>query len=175
MNLMKEIPSKSLDMILCDLPYGVTKNPCDKKLPYEELWREYKRIIKDNGAILLFGQGKFYVELVESNRKWFRYDIVWDKVLISGFLNANRMPLRRHEQIAVFYKKLPKYRPQFTEGQPLHGRGKAYKDKAMKNQNYGSFEPTDDVRCGSTENIRQAFWSFRRHIQAVRSIPPKSR
>lgn len=149
--LMKEIPSKSVDMILCDLPYGVTKNPCDKKLPYEELWREYKRIIKDNGAILLFGQGKFYVELVESNRKWFRYDIVWDKVLISGFLNANRMPLRRHEQIAVFYKKLPKYRPQFTEGQPLHGRGKAYRDKAMKNQNYGSFEPTDDIRCGSTE------------------------
>ena len=148
---MKEIPSKSLDLILCDLPYGVTKNPCDKKLPYEELWREYKRIIKDNGAILLFGQGRFYVELVESNRKWFRYDLVWDKVLISGFLNANRMPLRRHEQIAVFYKKLPKYRPQFTEGQPLHGKGKAYKDKAMKNQNYGSFEPTDDVRCGSTE------------------------
>jgi len=61
------------------------------------------------------------------------------------------MPLRRHEQIAVFYKKLPKYRPQFTEGQPLHGRGKAYKDKAMKNQNYGEFEPMDDVRCGSTE------------------------
>ena len=129
---MKDIPSKSIDMILCDLPYGVTQNPCDKKLPYDELWKEYKRIIKDNGAIVLFGQGKFYIELVESNRKWFRYDLVWDKVLISGFLNANRMPLRRHEQIAVFYKKLPKYRPQFTEGQPLHGRGKAYKDKAMK-------------------------------------------
>ena len=106
-------------MILCDLPYGVTQNPCDKKLPYDALWKEYKRIIKDNGAIVLFGQGKFFIELVESNRKWFRYDLVWDKVLISGFLNANRMPLRRHEQIAVFYKKLPKYRPQFTEGRQV--------------------------------------------------------
>ena len=64
--LMKDIPSKSVDLILCDLPYGVTQNPCDKKLPYDELWLEYKRIIKDNGAILLFSQGKFYVELVES-------------------------------------------------------------------------------------------------------------
>lgn len=157
---MKDIPSKSIDLILCDPPYGVTQNSCDKKLPFEELWAEYKRIIKDNGAILLFGQGLFFVELVESNRAWFRYDLVWDKVLISGFLNAKRMPLRRHEHIAVFYKKLPTYRPQFTEGQPLHGRGKAYREKELINRNYGSFEPTEDVRKGSTEKYPTSILTF---------------
>ncbi len=69
------------------------------------LWTEYERIIKDNGCILLFAQGKFYIDLVNSNRKLFRYDLVWNKILTSGFLNANRQPLRKHEQIAVFYKK----------------------------------------------------------------------
>jgi len=157
---MKEIPSKSVDMILCDPPYGVTQNPCDKKLPFEELWAEYKRIIKDNGAIVLFGQGMFFVELVESNKAWFRYDLVWDKVLTTGFLNARRMPLRRHEHIAVFYKKLPKYRPQFSEGQPLHGRGKAYRTKEHINRNYGSFEPTEDVRKGSTEKYPTSILTF---------------
>lgn len=157
---MKDIPSKSIDLILCDPPYGVTQNPCDKKLPFQELWLEYKRIIKDNGAILLFGQGMFFVELIESNRAWFRYDLVWDKVLISGFLNAKRMPLRRHEHIAVFYKKLPIYCPQFTEGQPLHGRGKAYRDKEAINRNYGNFEPMEDTRKGSTEKYPTSILTF---------------
>lgn len=157
---MRDIPSKSVDLILCDPPYGVTQNPCDKKLPFQALWMEYKRIIKDNGAILLFGQGMFFVELIESNRAWFRYDLVWDKVLISGFLNAKRMPLRRHEHIAVFYKKLPKYCPQFSEGQPLHGRGKAYREKELINRNYGSFEPTEDIRKGSTEKYPTSILTF---------------
>lgn len=102
MELMKELPDASIDMILCDLPYGITSNKWDVPLPLDKLWEEYKRIIKPNGVIALFGQGKFYVDLVNSNRKWFRYDLVWDKVMISGFLNANKMPLRRHEQIAIF-------------------------------------------------------------------------
>lgn len=121
---MKDVPNKSIDMVCCDLPYGVTQNQYDIPLPFDNLWNQYNRIVKDNGVILLFGQGKFYVDLVNSNPKMFKYDLVWDKVLSSGFLNANRMPLRCHEQIAVFYKKMPTYNPQFTEGQPLHSKGK---------------------------------------------------
>lgn len=102
---MKKIEDKTIDLILTDLPYGITKNSKDKKIPTECLWKEYKRIIKDNGAICLFAQGKFYIELVAKNLEMFRYDLVWNKGLTSGFLNANRQPLRKHEQIAVFYKK----------------------------------------------------------------------
>ncbi len=148
---MKTLKSQSVDLIVCDLPYGVTQHEQDKKLPFEKLWKEYNRIIKDNGAILLFGQGKFFVELVNSNPKMYRYDLVWDKTLTTGFLNANRMPLRRHEQIAVFYKKLPVFNPQFTEGKPLHGRGTAYKNKEITNNNYGEFNAIDDVRKGETQ------------------------
>lgn len=148
---MKQIPSGSLDMIACDLPYGVTQNKLDIIIPFEPLWNEYKRMIKDHGCITLFGQGVFFVELVQSNRKMFRYDLVWDKVLTTGFLNAGKMPLRQHEQIAVFYKKLPVYHPQFTEGKPLHSKGVSYMDKAPKNSNYGQFHMTDDSRRGSTE------------------------
>lgn len=115
-DILPSIPDKSVDMICCDLPYGVTSHPEDIPLPLDKLWEQYERIIKDNGAILLFGQGMFYVDVVDSNRKLFRYDLVWDKVLTTGFLNANKMPLRRHEQIAVFYKKLPTYNPQFSKG-----------------------------------------------------------
>lgn len=149
--IMKEIPDRSIDMVLCDLPYGVTQNKLDIIIPFEPLWSEYKRIVKDCGCIALFAQGTFYIELVTSNREMFRYDLVWDKVLSTGFLNANRMPLRRHEQIAIFYKKLPVYHPQFYEGQPLHSKGKAYMDKEHKNNNYGQFQMTDDSRKGSTQ------------------------
>ena len=148
---MKQIPSGSLDMIVCDLPYGVTQNELDVVIPFEPLWDAYKRLIKERGCIALFGQGVFFVELVQSNRKMFRYDLVWDKVLTTGFLNAGRMPLRQHEQIAIFYKKLPEYHPQFSEGKPLHSKGVSYLDKAYKNSNYGQFRMTEDSRKGSTE------------------------
>ena len=160
LELMKDIPDKSIDMILCDLPYGVTQNKKDIIIPFDKLWKHYERIIKDNGAILLFGQGTFYVDLVNSNRKLFRYDLVWDKQLISGFLNAKRMPLRQHEQIAVFYKKLPTYNPQFTQGKPLHSKGVSYKNKEHTNQNYGEFHMTDDSRAGSTEKYPTSILSF---------------
>lgn len=117
-------------------------------------------MIKDNGAIVLFGQGLFFVDLINSNRKLFRYDLVWDKQLISGFLNANRMPLRVHENIAIFYKKLPIYNPQYTEGKPLHSKGKTYMDKEHKNENYGKFEMTDDSRSGSTQKHPKSIISF---------------
>ena len=160
LELMNNISNKSIDMICCDLPYGVTQNQYDIPLPLDNLWNQYNRIIKDNGAILLFGQGKFYVDLVNSNPKMFRYDLVWDKVLSSGFLNANRMPLRCHEQIAVFYKKMPTYNPQFTEGQPLHGKGNSYKNKVPINNNYGKFDNVGDNRKGSTQKYPTSIMRF---------------
>lgn len=160
LELMKDIADKSIDMIVCDLPYGVTQNKSDIRLPFDLLWTQYERIIKDNGAIALFAQGLFYVDLVNSNRKLFKYDLIWNKVLTTGFLNAKRMPLRCHEQIAIFYKKQPTYNPQFTEGKPLHGRGNSYKSKEAKNQNYGKFEQLDDVRKGSTQKYPTSILTF---------------
>lgn len=160
LEIMKDIPNKSIDMILCDLPYGATRNKSDKRLPFAPLWKQYKRIIKDNGCIVLFAQGKFYIDLVKSNYKMFRYDLVWDKVLTTGFLNAKRMPLRRHEQIAVFYKKLPTYNPQFTQGKPLHGKGTAYKTKEMQNNNYGDFNALEDMRKGSIDKYPTSILQF---------------
>ena len=160
LEIMKDIPDGSIDMILCDLPYGVTQNKQDITLPFDKLWKHYERIIKDNGAIVLFGQGTFYIDLVNSNRKLFRYDLIWDKVLTSGFLNAKRMPLRQHEQIAVFYKKLPTYNPQFKQGKPLHSKGLSYKNKEHINQNYGEFGIIEDSRAGSTEKYPTSILSF---------------
>jgi site-specific DNA-methyltransferase (adenine-specific) len=168
---MKRIPDKSVDMILCDLPYGLTQNKKDIVIPFEPLWKEYERVIKDNGAIVLFAQGLFYVDLVNSNRKLFRYDWVWDKVLSSGFLNAKRMPLRQHEQIAVFYKRLPIYNPQFTIGKPLHSKGKSYLKKELKNQNYGQFEATDDSRAGSIEKYPTSVLKFEKQHPSTQIHP----
>lgn len=143
---MKEIPDNSIDMILCDLPYGVTANELDIVIPFDSLWEQYNRITKDNSAILLFGQGIFYIDLVDSNRKMFKYDLVWDKVLTSGFLNANRMPLRRHEQIAVFYNNQPVYNPQMVKGKPNHNVGDLTRE--MSNNNYGDFKRVEQKYDG---------------------------
>lgn len=138
LEVMKNIADKSIDMILCDLPYGVTKNKNDIVIPFDRLWKQYERIIKSNGVIALFAQGLFYVDLVNSNKKLFKYDLVWDKKLTSGFLNCNRQPLRKHEQIAIFYKKQPIYNPQFSKGQPLHSKGKCL--NKHQNRNYGKYK-----------------------------------
>ena len=167
LELMKQVPDKSIDLILCDLPYGTTQNKWDEVIPFDKLWAQYNRIIKDNGAILLFAQGKFYVNLVSSNMKMFRYDLVWDKELVSGFLNAKRMPLRRHEQVAVFYKHLPTYNPQFTQGKPLHSKGTAYQTKELTNNNYGDFKTTDDDRVGSTEKYPTSIMKFQKPHPSV--------
>ena len=137
LELMKDIPDGSVDMILCDLPYGVTQNKADIVIPFKPLWEQYERIIKPNGAIVLFAQGVFYVDLVNSNRKLFKYDLIWDKQLVTGFLNANRMPMRQHEQIAVFGKGKIIYNPQMVVGAKNHRKGK---NKTCKNDNYGEFK-----------------------------------
>ena len=165
LELMKLIPDASIDMILCDLPYetlnrGNAKASWDRKIPLDKLWRGYERIIKDNGAIILFAQGMFTSELMRSNPGMWRYNLVWDKVLSGGFLNARRMPLRSHEDICVFYKKLPKYIPQMTLGQPLHGRGTAYRDKALTNNCYGALGRSDSSREGCTQTFPTSILRF---------------
>lgn len=109
---MQNIPDKSIDMICTDLPYGITQNEWDVIIPFGQLWGGIKRIIKDNGAIILFSSGMFTADLMQSNRKMWRYNLVYEKTNPSGFLNANRMPLRAHEDICIFYKALPTYNPQ---------------------------------------------------------------
>ena len=150
---MKDIPDGSVDMILCDLPYGVlnAKNPnagWDKTLPLSELWEQYTRIIKSNGAIVLFASGIFTADLMQSNRRLWKYNLIWKKGnRPTGFLNAKKQPLRIHEDICVFYKKQPTYNPQFTISEKLHSRGNAGNgmQKQARNGCYGEFRSTPSV------------------------------
>lgn len=105
LELMKDIPDKSMDMILCDLPYASTRNEWDCVISFEQLWGGYNRVIKDNGVIALFCDGLFMAELMLSNKKMWRYNLIWDKQRGSDFLNANVKPLKCHEEIAIFYKR----------------------------------------------------------------------
>ena len=164
LDIMKDIDDKSVDMILADLPFGVTHNSKDIKLPMEPLWEQYNRIIKDNGAIVLFGQGMFTAELMMVNKKMWRYNLIYNKGNgVSGFLNANRQHLRVHEDILVFYKKQPTYNPQFTEGKPLHGKGHKYLNKDGVNNNYGYYDTkTPETRKGSTQKYPKSVLNFNR-------------
>ena len=115
---MNKIADNSVDMILCDLPFASTRNKWDCLIPFEELWKHYERIIKDNGAIVLFCDGMFTAKLLISNPKLWRYNLVWDKQRGCDFLNANVKPLKSHEDIAVFYKKKPTYNKQYWYSTP---------------------------------------------------------
>ena len=112
LEIMKNIADKSIDMILCDLPYGTTACEWDSIIPFEPLWEQYNRIIKDNGAIVLFGSEPFSTELRHSNLKMYRYDWIWRKNNATGFQLANKRPLKDYETISVFYKNQPIYNPQ---------------------------------------------------------------
>lgn len=107
LEVMKNIPDNSVDLILCDLPYGTTQNKWDCPIDLEELWKRYERIIKKNGAILLFAQTPFDKVLGASNLKLLKYEWIWEKEMGTGFLNAKKMPLKNHENILVFYKSPP--------------------------------------------------------------------
>ena len=111
-SVMKDIPDKSVDMILCDLPYGTTACKWDTIIPFEPLWEQYKRIIKDNGAIVLTASQPFTSALVMSNIKMFKYSYTWVKTKPSGFQNAKRIPMKKHEDVLVFYNAQPTYNQQ---------------------------------------------------------------
>lgn len=149
---MKRIPDASIDCIICDLPYGVLNKgnesaQWDNVIPFDLLWKQYERVIKENGAIILFAQGMFTADLMISNRELWRYNLIWQKGgRCSGFLNAKKMPLREHEDILVFYKTMPVYNPQMTKCEPHqrnHSRGKMNKEQT--NRCYGNFGKPEDV------------------------------
>ena len=159
LTVMPNIPNKSIDMILCDLPYGTTQNKWDSVIDLPKLWAEYTRVIKDNGAIVLTAQGLFTAKLIMSKEDWFKYKIVWIKSKSTNFLNAKKQPLRKHEDICIFYKNQPTYNPQMTQGE-------SYDKGIRKDQytgSYGDFKPRhvqsngqrypNDVVCYEEQDI----------------------
>ena len=123
---MKELNDESIDLIFSDPPYGCTNNDWDIKPNMFEVWKEWNRIIKSNGAVLVFADIRFAVDVISANKKYFRYEWVVEKNKPTGFLNAHKMPLKSHDLILVFYKHLPTYNPQWTYGKP-------YKQKVRGN------------------------------------------
>ena len=134
LEIMPTIPDASVDMVLADLPYGVTQNEWDKVIPLDRLWHEYRRVTKPNAAIVLTATQPFAAQLIASNRNMFRYDLIWRKNKSTGFLNANRMPLRQHESILVFYRRLPVYHPQKSHG---HAPAHSFTKHTGDGSNYG--------------------------------------
>lgn len=142
-NVFPSIQDKSVDLILCDLPYGITQNKWDCELDLEKLWIEYKRVLKPNGVVALFGSGVFTAKLIMSNLAMYKYRWCWNKVnRITGFLNAKKQPLRVVEDICIYYNKSGRYYPQM-------GEGKAYRvvSHGRKSSNYGI--QTDSVETVS--------------------------
>ena len=138
LELMKDIPNNSIDMLLVDLPYGTTQNKWDIVIPFEDLWKEYNRIVKKDGAMVFTSSGIFTAKLILSNPKYYKYKMVWVKSKATNFLNAKRQPLRKHEDIIVFYRKQPTYNPQMRKGD-------SYNKGVRKDQltgSYGDFQPT---------------------------------
>lgn len=143
LDIMPKIADKSVDCILCDLPFGTTKNHWDSIIPFEPLWEQYNRIIKDDGAIVLFSQQPFTSMLVMSNPKMFRYEWIWQKESGTGHLNAKKMPMKEHENILVFYRNLPTYNPIMKQGY------KPYRCKSGDpSSNYGIQHSVETINNG---------------------------
>ena len=139
---MRALPDQSIHLILCDLPYGTTQNKWDSVIDLEALWAQYRRLLAPGGAVVLTSQGPFTARLILSNEAWFKYKLVWVKSKATNFLNAKKQPLRRHEDVCVFYPKQPVYHPQM---QP----GSEYDKGVRKNQLTGSYGDFDPVRVRS--------------------------
>lgn len=163
LELMKNIPDSSIDMILCDLPYGQTqRNKWDVIIPLIPLWEQYERIIKSNGAIVLFSNGMFTARLMTSNEFMWKYNLIWEKTQPTGFLNAKKMPLRSHEDICVFYKKTPVYNPQKTAGHKRKISTAKHKRECKNTSNYGEHGLTT---YDSTERYPRSVLKFAKDIQ----------
>lgn len=161
LEVMRRIPDGSVDMVLCDLPYGTTQNKWDSVIPLDQLWEHYRRVIKPNGVIVLSSQGIFTAKLMLSNERWFKYKFSWVKSKPTNFLNARRQPLRQHEDICVFYGRQPDYRYEnvMSPGEP-YDKGVR---KAQYTGSYGDFRPvqvrsegerfpTDTLYCKTAES-----------------------
>ena len=159
LEVMQDIKDKSIDMILCDLPYGTTRCKWDSRIDLEKLWQQYCRIIKDNGAIVLFAQTPFDKVLGTSNLEMLRYEWIWEKTQATGHLNAKKMPLKAHENILVFYKKLPVYNPQKTDGhKPVNSYTK-YVATQNNTEIYGDFS-NEISGGGNTERYPRSIQMF---------------
>lgn len=142
----KLIDDKSINMVFADLPYNITRAKWDKSVDLIKLWKDYDRIVKDDGIILMFAQSPFDKILACSNLKQYRYEWIWEKTQATGHLNSKRMPMKCHENILVFYKKLPKYFPQMTEGHIRKVSSAKHKQNTTKNQTplYNKFDNFSD-------------------------------
>ena len=154
---MKQIDESVVDLVLCDLPYEVTQNDWDKKLKLKNFFQECWRVLKEDGTIVLTSQQPFTTALINAEPKYFKYELIWDKIRTSGFLNANRMPLRSHENILVFYKKLGTYNPQFTQGEKSHSKGKM---KTDVNNNYGDYGKIDNTEVHGNKKFPKSILAF---------------
>lgn len=142
LEVMSKFPDQSIDMILCDLPYGTTQNKWDSIIPLDALWKEYERIIKVNGVIALTSQGVFTAQLIMSNPTLFKYKLAWVKSKATNFLNAKKQPLRKHEDVCIFYRNKiyqPTYHPQMSIGEPYN---KGHR-KSQMTGSYGQFSSTE--------------------------------
>jgi site-specific DNA-methyltransferase (adenine-specific) len=154
LELLPTIADKSVDMILCDLPYGTTACEWDSVLDMARLWEQYERVIKDNGAIVLTASSFFTFVLYNSNPKLFKYKMVWDKNFKVGFMDANRRPMRQHEDILLFYKKPPIYNPQKSKGEKYKSKNATIpeymnKIKRIDTINEGDRYPSDIISFDS--------------------------
>lgn len=177
LDVLEKIPSKSINMVLCDLPYGTTQNHWDSVIPMDQLWEHYERIIKDNGVIALTGQGIFTANLILSNPRLFKYKITWVKSKSTNFLNAKKQPLRKHEDVCIFYKNQPNYSPQMTIGDP-------YNKGFRKNQltgSYGDFKtvevksdgeryPTDVIYFKTAESEGEVYHPTQKPVELGRYL-----
>lgn len=138
LDVLPHIPNATVDLVLCDLPYGTTQNRWDSVIPLDRLWEQYSRVVKPGGAILLFSQGVFTARLILSNEKHFKYKLTWVKSKPTNFLNAKKQPLRKHEDICIFYKRPCTYNPQMSPGEPYD---KGYRKNQLTGS-YGDFAST---------------------------------
>ena len=163
LEIMPDIPDSCVDLILCDLPYGQTaRNKWDVIIPFDKLWKQYDRIIKPNGAVILFANGMFTAQLMLSNPKMWRYNLIWQKTQPSGFLNAKKMPLRCHEDICVFYKNPPVYNPQKTYGHKRKVSTAEHKRNCLSSTDYGV---AGLVSYDSTERYPKSVLTFAKDTQ----------
>lgn len=177
LEVLKHFPDNSIDMVLCDLPYGTTQNKWDSIIDLTALWKEYNRVVKPNGAIVLTSQGIFTAKLILSNEKFFKYKLSWEKSKSTNFLNAKKQPLRKHEDVCVFYRKQPIYNPQMRKGEPydkgirkdqLSGSYGEFKPKHVKSS--GERYPTDVVYFKTAESEGKVWHPTQKPISLARYL-----
>ena len=171
---MKLIPDKSIDLVICDLPYGTTACSWDTVIPFEPLWEQYKRIGKENCAYILFGSQPFTTDLINSNRGWFKYELVWSKIRPCGTQTAKIRPLKYHENICVFYDKLPLYNPQMVSGAKQKkgsgGKSDIYGDNQVKRFENSDYYPGSILNFLSCHNMTGKAHPTEKPIELLRWI-----